>query len=452
MWGGRFDAGPDPEMFALTASIEVDIALLGADAAATKAHARVLEKAGLLTADEVTAVDGALDELVAQWRAATLFPAPGDEDVHSLVERTLTESLGETGRKIHAGRSRNDLIATDVRLYSKDAAAALGDAVRGLIGALADRAEAHTETVMPGFTHVQPAQPVSVGFHLAAHGFAFARDLSRIERAGEAADVNVLGAGALAGTTLPLDATIATKELGFASMFDNAMDAVADRDFVCDLLYATSLLGVHLSRLAEEIVLWASPAFRFARVPDQWSTGSSMMPQKRNPDMAELIRGRAAPAIGDLNSMLVLLKGLPLAYDRDMQEDKELLFRSVERALGCVQGMTAMIGGLTFDEARLAAASEDGAMWATDLAEILVSRGVPFREAHETVGRLVASLEKSGAPIDEELLLAAHTSFERGDLAATRPAQGMMARTSHGGTAPERVREQVKELRSRVAG
>lgn len=450
MWGGRFGAGPDPEMFGLTASVDVDIVLLGADARATKAHARVLEKAGLLTADEVTAVDGALDDLVQMWQTGELVPAPGDEDVHSLVERVLTEALGETGRKIHAGRSRNDLVATDVRLYCKDATAALGDAVKSLIGALADRAEANTEMVMPGLTHVQPAQPVSVGFHLAAHGFAFARDLSRIERAGESADVNVLGAGALAGTTLPLEATVATHELGFAATFDNAMDAVADRDFVCDLLYATALLGVHLSRLAEEIVLWASPAFGFARVPDEWSTGSSMMPQKRNPDMAELIRGRAAPAIGDLNSILVLLKGLPLAYDRDMQEDKELLFGSVERALGCARGMTAMIRGLEFDEARLAAGADEGAMWATDLAEILVSRGVSFREAHETVGRLVAALERSGAPLDEAALLDTHDAFLGGDLDATDPSKGMRARASHGGTAPERVKQQIAALRSRL--
>ena len=450
MWGGRFGAGPDPEMFALTQSVDVDIALLGADAAATKAHARVLAKVDLLSADEVSAIDGVLDELVRQWRVGEVVPAPEDEDVHSLVERTLIQTLGETGRKIHAGRSRNDLVATDVRLYSKDAAAALGDAVRKLISVLADRAEAHTETVMPGFTHVQPAQPVSVGFHLAAHGFAFLRDLDRIERAGKSADVSVLGAGALAGTTLSLDATVATAELGFGGTFDNAMDAVSDRDFVCDLLYAMSLLGVHLSRLAEEIVLWATPAFGFARVPDEWSTGSSMMPQKRNPDMAELIRGRAAPAIGDLNSMLVLLKGLPLAYDRDLQEDKELLFRSVDRALGCVQGMTAMIEGLKFDEARLAAAAEEGAMWATDLAEILVTRGVPFREAHEVVGGVVAVLENAGTVLDDEILGGVHDAFVPGDAALVDPDRGMRARISHGATAPARVAEQIEALRDRI--
>lgn len=451
LWGGRFGAGPDPKMFALTASIDVDIVLLGADVAATKAHARVLEAAGLLDSDEVTAVDAALDDLLATWRRGELVPGDGDEDVHSLVERSLTESLGETGRKIHAGRSRNDLVATDLRLYCKDAAGELAGAVTELIEALAVQAEAHTETVMPGFTHMQPAQPVSAGFHLLAHGFALLRDLGRIESAGQAADVSPLGAGALAGTTLPLDARVAAEHLGFGAVFDNAMDAVSDRDFACDLLYATALLGVHLSRLAEEIVLWASPVFGFARLPDEWSTGSSMMPQKRNPDMAELIRGRSGPAIGDLMAMLTLLKGLPLAYDRDMQEDKELLFRSVGRALGCVRGMTAMVSGLVFNEDRLARVAEEGAMWATDLAEILVGRGVSFRDAHETVGHLVASLERSGASLDERALLGAHGAFQAGDLDAARPSRGMRARLSHGGTAPERVQDQLAALRSRLA-
>ncbi|MBK5228056.1 MAG: argininosuccinate lyase [Actinobacteria bacterium] len=451
LWGGRFGAGPDPKMFALSASIDVDIVLLGADVAATKAHARVLQAAGLLDADEVGAVDATLDELLATWRAGELGPGDGDEDVHSLVERSLTESLGETGRKIHAGRSRNDLVATDVRLYCKDAAGELAGAVTELIEALAVQAEAHTETVMPGFTHMQPAQPVSAGFHLLAHGFALLRDLGRIESAGQAADVSPLGAGALAGTTLPLDAKVAAEHLGFGAVFDNAMDAVSDRDFACDLLYATALLGVHLSRLAEEIVLWASPVFGFARLPDEWSTGSSMMPQKRNPDMAELIRGRSGPAIGDLMAMLTLLKGLPLAYDRDMQEDKELLFRSVGRALGCARGMTAMVSGIVFDEDRLARVAEEGAMWATDLAEILVGRGVSFRAAHETVGHLVALVEDSGDPLDATALTAAHDAFEVDDLEVVDASRGMRARLSHGGTAPERVQEQLAALRSRLA-
>lgn len=450
LWGGRFGAGPDPEMFALTASIDVDIVLLGADVAATKAHARVLEAAGLLDTDEVTAVDAALNDLLGTWRRGELVPGDGDEDVHSLVERSLTESLGETGRKIHAGRSRNDLVATDVRLYCKDAADKLVGAVTELIEALAVQAEAHTGTVMPGFTHVQPAQPVSAGFHLLAHGFALVRDLGRIESAGQAADVSPLGAGALAGTTLPLDARVAAEHLGFGAVFDNAMDAVSDRDFVCDLLYATALLGVHLSRLAEEIVLWASPAFGFARLPDEWSTGSSMMPQKRNPDMAELIRGRSGPAIGDLMAMLTLLKGLPLAYDRDMQEDKELVFRSVDRALGCVRGMTAMVSGIVLDEDRLAAMAEEGAMWATDLAEILVARGVSFREAHEVVGRVVAELERSGKVLDDDVLAAAHEAFGPGDAQAADPQRGMRARTSHGSTAPDQVRDQIATLRARI--
>lgn len=450
LWGGRFGAGPDPEMFALSASTDVDMRLLGTDARVTKAHARVLEAAGLLDASEAHAVDSALDELIEKWEAGQIAPGPEDEDVHSFVERSLTEALGETGRKIHAGRSRNDLVATDMRLYCKDAAEALMADVAGLVGALSDRAEEHTDTVMPGYTHTQPAQPISVGFHLLAHGFALARDLTRLDSARTAADVSPLGAGALAGTTLPLDVTVSASALGFSNVFDNAMDAVSERDFALDLLYATSVLGVHLSRLAEEIVLWTSPQYGFARLPDGWSTGSSMMPQKRNPDMAELIRGRAAPAIGDLTGLLALLKSLPLAYDRDLQEDKAPLFASVSRARGCVAGMKAMIEGIEFDVEALSAAALGGAMWATDLAEILVSRGVSFREAHGTVGGLVARLEESGESLAASMLTEAHPAFSTADIHVLDPNSGMEARSSHGGTAPARVHEQIAALRAKA--
>ena len=322
--------------------------------------------------------------------------------------------------------------------------------VAGLAGALSDRAEEHTDTVMPGYTHTQPAQPISVGFHLLAHGFALARDLTRLDSARTAADVSPLGAGALAGTTLPLDVTVSASALGFSNVFDNAMDAVSERDFALDLLYATSVLGVHLSRLAEEIVLWTSPQYGFARLPDGWSTGSSMMPQKRNPDMAELIRGRAAPAIGDLTGLLALLKSLPLAYDRDLQEDKAPLFASVSRARGCVAGMKAMIEGIEFDVEALSAAALGGAMWATDLAEILVSRGVSFREAHGTVGGLVARLEESGESLAASILTEAHPAFSTADIHVLDPNSGMEARSSHGGTAPARVHEQIAALRAKA--
>lgn len=446
-WGGRFTNAPDVAMLELMASTDVDMALLECDARSTKAHARVLAEGGLLAEDDLGPIDEALDALVAEWRAGELIVRPDDEDVHSLVERELTERLGELGARIHAGRSRNDLVVQDLRLWCRDAAADLLDALGALLEALCERAEEHSTTVMPGLTHLQPAQPVSVGFHLLAHGFALTRDGARLEAARDAADVSALGAGALAGTTLPLDPSIAARELGCSRMFDNAMDVISDRDFACDLVYATATLGVHLSRLAEEIVLWTSPLWAFARLPDEWSTGSSMMPQKRNPDMAELVRGRAAAPIGELTSLLTLLKGLPLAYNRDLQEDKSYVFRAVERARGCLRGTTAMVEGITFDEDRLARAAVLAGWWATDVAELLVSRGLPFREAHKVAGRLVAKAEMAGGTLTQELLESHHQLLEASDLEELKPARSLQSRRAHGGPAGPRLAEQIRALR-----
>jgi argininosuccinate lyase len=437
-------------MMRLTASIDTDIRLLECDCRATRAHARVLVAAGLLDRADLSPIDAALESLVEEWSAGDLVPSAVDEDIHSLVERRLTERLGELGSRIHAGRSRNDLVAQDLRLWCRDESEDLLDRLTALLDALAARAEQHADSVMPGFTHLQPAQPVSAGFHLLAHGFALARDGERLIAARKAADVAVLGAGALAGTTLPLDATIGGSELGCAELFDNAMDAVSDRDFACDLIYATALLGVHLSRMAEEIVTWTSALVGFARLPDEWSTGSSMMPQKRNPDMAELVRGRAAANIGELTTLLTLLKSLPLAYARDLQEDKAPLFGAVDRVRGCLEGMTALVEGLAFDEDALEAAAGLGGSWATDVAELLVARGLPFREAHEISGRLVAAVERSGGELTGELLEAHHDLLSKSDLAGLTPARAVAARSSHGGPAPERVAEAVDVLRQRI--
>ena len=446
LWGGRFGAGPSDEMLRLTASTKIDMALLECDARATKAHARVLVRAGLLEPGDLESIDMVLDDLVVAWRAGEVTAGPRDEDVHSVIERILTERLGELGARIHGGRSRNDLVVQDFRLWCRDAADGLLKRLGALLEAIAARAEEHAATLMPGFTHLQPAQPVTVGYHLLAHGFALVRDGNRLRAARTAADVSALGAGALAGTTLPLDATVAGEELGCAGVFENAMDAVSDRDFACDLVYATATLGVHLSRLAEEIVQWTSPMWGFARLPDEWSTGSSMMPQKRNPDMAELVRGRAAGPIGELTSLLTLLKGLPLAYDRDLQEDKDYVFRAVDRASGCIEGTTAMVAGITFDEERLASAAELGGSWATDLAELLVTRGLPFRHAHEVAGRLVAHLENSGEQLSPPLLEHHHELLSASDLESLTAARSVEARKSHGGPAPDRVAEQIDSL------
>jgi len=436
LWGGRFERGPHPDMLALTRSIDFDIELLSHDCAATKAHSRVLAAAGLLEPADVHAIDRALTDLVARHERGELTPLPSDEDVHTLVERVLTEELGDLGRRIHAGRSRNDLVATDLRLWCRSAASDLADLLRRLIAVLADHGEAQAETVMPGYTHLQRAQPVSMGFHMLAHAWPLVRDLGRVRHAYESADVGVLGAGALAGNTLDLDPAVAAAELGFDSVFENAMDAVSDRDFVCDLLYACASCAVHLSRLAEEVVLWTSSEFGFARLADEWSTGSSMMPQKRNPDLAELTRGRAATPIAELSAALTMLKGLPLAYDRDLQEDKLHLFRGVEATEMCLRGMTALLGAIRFDKERMSSVATQGGSWATDVAEEMVRAGAPFRTAHEAAGGLVRRHE-SGEDLGDEAF-----GFER-----SAPLEALARRSSHGGSAPERVLEQVARLR-----
>lgn len=435
LWGGRFQQRPDADMLRLTRSIEVDIRLLPQDVRVTRAHARALVAGGLLEESALASIDRCCEGLVDEWREGRLEPAPLDEDVHSLVERELTERLGDTGARIHAGRSRNDLVAQDLRLWCLEASAALSGSVAALVETLLSRAEGHIDDVMPGYTHLQRAQPVSVAFYLCAHASALVRDVQRFRNATRAAGVSALGAGALAGTTLPLDAQVVARELGLDELFVNAMDAVSDRDFVCDLLYACALTGLHLSRFAEEIVIFSSGEFGFVRLPDEWSTGSSMMPQKRNPDMAELVRGRAAGGIADLTALLTMLKGLPLAYDRDLQEDKAVVFASVDRLAGCLEAMTKMTALLRFDVARTREAASAGATWATDAAEALVARGTPFREAHSTIGRLVADIESGTEHV------SAHEAATAG------PEAGMRARRSHGGTAPERVTEQIAHLR-----
>ena len=422
-------------MLRLTRSTEIDMRLLPWDCEATRAHARTLAAAGLLQDDEVGEIDRACADIVDEWRSGRLEIDDLDEDVHSLVERSLTERLGDSGRRIHAGRSRNDLVATDLRLWCRDAAGRLQSGLEQLIEVIAGMAEAHAGTLMPGYTHLQRAQPVTLGFHLLAHGFALARDLGRLKAAEAAADVSPLGAGALAGTTLPLDPRLAAGELGFETLFDNAMDAVSDRDFACDLVYACALCGTHLSRLAEEIVLWTSSEFAFARLPDEWSTGSSMMPQKRNPDMAELIRGRAAGGLADLMGLLSLLKGLPLAYDRDLQEDKSYVFAAADRLMGCLEGMAGMLPALAFDQDALKAAAGGGGAWATDVAEGLVRAGVPFREAHETVARRVRESLTTGGD----------------DATVPDPRSSVENRVGHGATAPAEIKRQVQALRNSLS-
>ena len=451
LWSGRFASGPHPDMFRLTVSIETDIRLLPFDLEATRAHARVLNEGGLLTEADVAAVDAACEEILSSYEKDQLEIHPRDEDVHSLVERELTERLGDVGARIHAGRSRNDLVAADLRLWTRAQADLVLNHLGRLLETIAERAEEHVDSVMPGFTHLQRAQPITVAYHLLAHGAALARDVVRFEAARDAASESVLGAGALARNTLGLDPHVAAEQLKANEVFDNAMDAIAQRDFVCDFVYAAALCEVHLSRLAEEIVLWTSAEFGFADLSDEWSTGSSMMPQKRNPDLAELLRGRASHAVGDLTTMLTLLKGLPLAYDRDLQEDKGPLFRTGDRVIAAIESANALISALHFDTERLSVAAGGGGSWATDVAEVLVARGVPFREAHEATGRLVTELEKAGTDLrdaDERLLRSIHPELRPEDRNLDDPRAAIQRRSGHGGPSSEDAGRQIVKLRA----
>jgi argininosuccinate lyase len=429
LWGGRFESGP------------------------SRAHARVLHRAGLLTAEELERMIGALDDLEQACKAGEFRPTVADEDVHTALERGLLERLGSLGGKLRAGRSRNDQIATDLRLYLRDHARSVVSRLVELETALMAQAEQHAETAAPGMTHLQHAQPVSFGHQLLAHVHAFARDIDRITDWDKRAAISPLGSGALAGSSLPLDPQAVAEELGFAAAAPNSMDAVADRDFAAEFLFDAAMIGVHLSRLGEEIVLWASQEFRWIEMDDAYSTGSSIMPQKKNPDVAELARGKSGRLIGNLMSLLTTLKGLPLTYNRDLQEDKEPVFDAVDTLLLVLPAMAGLVATMRVNTARMEASAPDGYALATDLAELLVRRGVPFRDAHEAVGHLVVWCQVNdkdlGELTDDELAkVSSHLTPDVRDVLSVPGA--LAARKAHGGTAPDRVRDQLVALREAV--
>lgn len=385
LYSGRFSEGLLPELERFASSLSVDLRLAPFDIAGSIAHARGLRAAGLLGADELAGLERGLRQVGEELASGRFTFAESDEDVHTAVERRLTELEPGAGARLHAGRSRNDQVAVDLRLYCRDASARLAAAVAALVDALGRQAEAHAGVAMPGYTHLQRAQPVTVGHHLLAHAEPLLRDGGRLRAAYEAADALPLGSGALAGTTLPLRREVVAGELGFARLTRNTMDAVADRDFALDLAYACVQVGLHLSRLGEDVVLWASAEFGFLLLPDRVATGSSIMPQKRNPDIAELLRGRSGRALGSFTALATVLKGLPLTYNRDLQEDKAALFEAVDNAAACLEAARLVVEHLAFDRERLAAALEDPGLLATDTAERLVAEGMPFRQAHRAV-------------------------------------------------------------------
>jgi argininosuccinate lyase len=388
LWGGRFRKPLHPELERFSSSLETDFELYPFDVAGSIAHARGLLAAGLLSRARLTLIERGLRRVKRELDDGKFKFRETDEDIHTAIERRLTE-ITPAGASLHAGRSRNDQVALDLRLFCRFAASHLVQAVAGVVDELAAKARTHAGWVMPGYTHLQRAQPVTVGHHLLAHAEPLLRDAERFRRAYEAAGEMPLGSGALAATTLPLQRETVRRELGFERLTANSIDAVADRDFALDLIYACMSASIHLSRLAEDVVLWSSTEFGFVRLADEVSTGSSLMPQKKNPDIAELLRGRAGRSVGSLVSLATVLKGLPLAYDRDLQEDKPALFAAVDNGLDSLEAAAILVQHLEFDRERLAAAAADSALLATDAAEVLVRSGVPFRKAHDTVGRQV---------------------------------------------------------------
>jgi len=449
LWGGRFKGGPADAMAALSASVHFDWRLAPYDIEQTRAHAKVLQAAGLLGADELALVDSALTAIAAAVASGAMVPNARDEDVHTAIERALIERLGDLGGKLRAGRSRNDQVATDFRMYLRDHARFIAVAVIDLMDAFVVQAKQNVETFSPGFTHLQHAQPVSFGHELAKHVHALARDLERLSDWDARAARSPLGAGALAGSSLGLDPEAVAIALGFDSALGNSIDAVSDRDWVAEFLFVGAMLGVHLSRIGEEVVLMTSREFGWASLDDAWSTGSSIMPQKKNPDVAELARGKSGRLIGNLTGLLATLKGLPFAYNRDLQEDKEPVFDTVEQLLLVLPAMTGMISTLTFNAELMAGSAPQGFALATDIAEWLVRQGVPFREAHEIAGACVRAAESRGV----ELWDLSPSEFSEisvyltPEVSAVLTLQGSLdSRSAFGGTAPVRVREQLANL------
>ena len=455
LWGGRFSDGPSPELQRLSRSTHFDWQLGAYDIRGSRAHARALAAAGYLTDEELVRMLEGLDEIESRWADGSLQPRPDDEDVHGALEAALVEAVGaELGGRLRAGRSRNDQIATLVRLYLRDHGAVIARGVRSLIEALAAQADAHPDAVMPGRTHLQHAQPVLLAHHLLAHAWPLVRDLERLRDWAVRSDRSPYGAGALAGSSLGLDPALVANELGFSGPTENSIDATAARDLVAEFAYIAAQLGVDLSRLAEEIILWNTREFGYVTLHDGYSTGSSIMPQKKNPDIAELARGKAGRLIGDLTGLLTTLKGLPLAYNRDLQEDKEPVFDAVETLEVLLPAFTGMVATLRFDTERMAALAPQGFSLATDVADWLVRQGVPFREAHEISGALVAHCERHDLelhePSDDE-----YASIDARLLPAVREVlsvDGSIAsRSGAGGTAPSAVAAQRAHLTERLA-
>ena len=447
LWGARFSDGPADAVFALSRSAHFDWRLAPYDIRSSLAHLSVLESSKLISKVDAASIRGALKELAVEVSKGSFVAQADDEDVHSALERGLTAKLGAVGGALRAGRSRNDQVTTDLRLFAIDHMLEVASLITLLNTAILNKASEYVNDSAPGFTHIQHAQPVSFGHELAKHAHAFARDLDRINDWLKRTSVGSLGAGALAGSSLPLDPAATAKELGFDSTFANSIDAVSDRDYVAEALFICATVGMHLSRIGEEWTLWASTEFAWATVADEYSTGSSIMPQKKNPDMAELARGKSGRLIGNLVSVMTMLKGLPFAYNRDLQEDKEPLFDSFDTLLLTLPAVTGMVSTTNFDRKKMALAAPTGFSLATEIADYLVRKNVPFATAHESAGKCVALCEKSSRQLHElsdDEFKSIHPSLDAGVRKTLSVDGALNSRTTAGGTAPALVAGQIR--------
>ncbi|MCA9563497.1 MAG: argininosuccinate lyase [Myxococcales bacterium] len=455
LWTGRFSKGVHPTLDAINRSIDFDIRLWRQDVATNRAHAAMLAKIGLLTDEELAQIEGALSTLEREFESGAFTVTAGDEDIHTAVERRVTELVGDPGRKLHTGRSRNDQVATDFRLFTLEAVGAIQSDILELCSAIVSLAEKHHETALPAYTHLQRGQPTVLAHHLLAYLEMFRRDYDRLADSVRRTAISPLGSGACVGSSLPLDREMTASALGFSGVSRNSLDAVSDRDFVLETLAALSITATHLSRLGEEFVVWSSKEFDFIRLGDDVATGSSMMPQKKNPDGAELIRGKAGRVFGGLVTLLTSMKGIPLAYNKDMQEDKEVLFDAVDTIRLCTQMATVMMGSIEVNSESMRAAI-DPAVLATDLAEMLVARGTPLRVAHETVGKLVKVAEVKGVPLTK--LQASDLEgvelpipFDATILSALSIDASIGAKEITGATGPNAVRRALSQARTWLA-
>jgi argininosuccinate lyase len=456
IWGGRFAAGPAAVMEKINASISFDHRLYSQDIRGSKAHCEMLMHQGIISQSDGEAILAGLDQVKEEIEAGKLQFKTSLEDIHMNVEWRLTEIVGEPALRLHTARSRNDQVATDFRLWVRDSTDALLESLTNLQRILIDRAEAHAFTIMPGFTHLQTAQPVTFGHHLLAYVEMFGRDIGRFTDCRARMNECPLGAAALAGTSFPIDRYMTAKALGFDRPMANSLDAVSDRDFALEFLSAGAILAIHMSRLAEELVIWTTPQFSFIKLSDAFTTGSSIMPQKRNPDAAELVRAKTGRVIGDLNALLVVMKGLPLAYGKDMQEDKEPTFEAFDTLELCVAAITGMMADMQIEAIRLKEAAAEGYATATDIADWLVRvLGMPFRQAHHITGRIVRIAEDRGCRLDELALSDMRTvepEIDERIYDVLEVEDSVKSRNSYGGTAPDKVREAADMARKRFLG